>query len=185
MLPYLSLNTSNAAKLREFQALGLGGLRISSLDLPEPDADPLTVIRSKATQAGPNVIVEDTSFDVEGADVGVNVKWMIDQIGVFAGRRATFRVLIGIYRDGRVEVYEGSVSGVLVAPRGTGMGFDPIFQPDGAEHTLAEAKPPEFNARAIAVSRFKDQKPAWVLDPLPDWPGPWQNPHPAPGSLRG
>jgi inosine/xanthosine triphosphate pyrophosphatase family protein len=170
----LYLNTSNPNKLREFQQLGLSDLQIMRKDLPEPDADPLTVIRSKASQIGPNVLVEDTSFDVEGADVGVNVKWMLGRIEEFVGRRATFRVLIGLLRGGQVEVYEGVVEGTIVPPRGEGFGFDPVFLPDGARETLAESKPPRFNARALAVAKFKSNRPRWVLDPLPQWEGKWQ-----------
>ena len=174
MASTLFLNTSNPNKLREFKRLGLSGIKALRRDLPEPDADPLTVIRSKASQIGPNTIVEDTSLEVEGADVGVNVKWLLDNLDRYEGRKATFRVLLGILREGQVEVYEGRVEGTLVPPRGDGFGFDPVFLPDGASKTLGEAKPDRYNARALAVRAFLRGRPARTLPPLDKWEGDWQ-----------
>ena len=168
------LNTSNSDKLKEFQRLGLAGIKAFSRDLPEPDADPITVIRSKASQAGPNIIVEDTSLDVDGADVGTNVKWLISNLDQYEGRKATFRVLLGILRDNKVEVYRGIVEGTIVRARGDGFGFDPVFLPKGAKKTLGESKPDRYNARALAVKSFLRGKPTSIHEPLHDWQGKWQ-----------
>jgi XTP/dITP diphosphohydrolase len=170
----LFINTSNPNKLAEFRRLGLAGIETLTMDLREPDADPVTVIRSKASQMGPNVLVEDTSLDVEGADVGTNVKWLLGDLDRYIGKAATFRSLLGILRGGRVEVYVGEVPGKIVRPRGKGFGFDPVFQPDGSEYTLAEEKLDSLNARAISVKAFLAGRPDKVLAPLPDWDGPWQ-----------
>lgn len=172
----LKLNTSNKNKLKEFERLGLSGLKMSSIDLPEPDADPLTVIRSKASQAGPGVIVEDTSLDVEGhPEVGVNIRWLVDKIQEYKGSKAEFRVLLGILLNNKVFVYEGLVRGVLVEPRGSGFGFDPMFLPVGSRKTLGEEKSDEYNPRAIAVKNFLDDNPYAVLEPLHTWKGKWQH----------
>lgn len=170
----LYLNTSNPHKLLEFRRLGLGGLEALRKDLPEPDADPLTVIRSKASQMGPNVIVEDTSLDVDGADIGVNVKWMLDHVEQYVGKKAVFRVLIGLLRDGVVEVYRGEVGGTIVPARGNGMGFDPVFLPEGADKTLGESKPDRYNPRAEAVRNLLRGRVYRTLPPLFGWAGEWQ-----------
>ena len=66
------------------------------MDLDEIDASPVEVVAHKATAAGVGVLIEDTSLDVDGADVGVNVRWIVDHIADFAGRAATWRVLIAV-----------------------------------------------------------------------------------------
>ena len=173
-LENLTLNTSNVHKLQEYRRLGLKGLRSTGVDLPEPDSDPLTVIRSKASQLGENVLVEDTSLDVEGADVGVNVKWLLGNLDKFEGKSASVTVLLGVLRNGVVEVYRGSVPGTIVAPRGSGFGFDSVFLPDGSNKTLGEDKPDRHNARALAVRNFLRERSYKTLSPLPNWEGPWQ-----------
>lgn len=56
-------------------------------------------------------------------------------------RRARFRCLLALARDGKVlATFEGVVEGKISdAPRGSnGFGYDPIFIPDGFEQTFAE-----------------------------------------------
>ena len=171
----VKLNTSNPDKLREYRKLGLEDLKVSTIDLEEPDADPYTVIRYKATQAGPDVLVEDTSLDVEGADIGINIKWLLASLDELTGRKATFRVLIGVLQEGKIKIYQGEVSGKLVeCDNPSGFGFDPYFLPDGATQTLSESKPKKYNARALAVQNVKKDRPHKVADPIHEWGGPFQ-----------
>ena len=51
-------------------------------------ADPLSVVIHKASQLGEYVIVEDTSLDIEGEQVGINVKWMLDSLTNCIGKKA-------------------------------------------------------------------------------------------------
>ena len=170
----LSLCTGNPNKLREFMRLGLQDLQLLNKTLKEPEtADGIAVVRSKATQAGQNVIVEDTSFDVDGENVGTNVKWLLSDLPKYEGKKATFRVLIGLWRGALIEVYEGVVQGTIVSPRGTGFGFDAVFLPDGAEKTLGEDKPDSLNARAKAVAAFL-RGDCYGKFPILYWDGPWQ-----------
>lgn len=173
-----SLNTSNKGKLLEFQRLfSKHGAKLNSteIDLKEIKADPMTVVVHKASQVGERVLVEDTSLDVEGADVGIDVRWLLHHLPEYAGRRAHWRVLLA-YREGDwVYVYEGKVDGTIVPPRGKeGFGFDPIFLPNGAEETLAQAKPDAVNARAKAVDALFFGKPVGKYSPVRDWKGTWQ-----------
>ena len=84
-------------------------------------------------------------------------------------RRARFiAVLCLAWPDGHAEFYRGEVAGHLVwPPRGSkGMGFDPIFQPDGHGRTFGEMEAQEkhgwdagsgddgLSHRARAFSRF-------------------------------
>ena len=59
-------------------------------------ADPLLVAIHKASQLGEYVIIEDTSLDVEGEQVGVNVKWMMDSLSSFVGKRANWNVYLAV-----------------------------------------------------------------------------------------
>ncbi len=173
-----ALNTSNKGKLAEFQRLFAkygAKLAATEIDLKEIKADPMTVVVHKASQLGEGVLVEDTSLDVEGAEVGIDVKWLLHHLREFEGRRAHWRVLLA-YREGDwVFVYEGCVDGTIVPNRGKeGFGFDPVFLPVGAELTLAQEKPDEVNARAKAVEALLQGKPVARLAAIRDWKGEWQ-----------
>ncbi len=55
-------------------------------------------------------------------------------------RRARFRAVIALCKDGREELFEGTVEGhIAFAKTGSGgFGYDPIFVPEGHHHTFAE-----------------------------------------------
>lgn len=78
-----------------------------------------------------------------------------------AGPRANFiSVLCLAWPDGASEVFEGKVFGHLVWPPrgGNGFGYDPMFQPDGAEETFGEMQPEDKYAishRTRAFAAFK------------------------------
>jgi XTP/dITP diphosphohydrolase len=90
-------------------------------------------------------------FAGEGARDDENVGKLLGELSGAADRRARFvcslcLVLPEEHAAGRashlVEV-EGVLEGAITrAPRGTdGFGYDPVFQPEGWTHTLAEAAP--------------------------------------------
>ncbi len=173
------LNTSNPGKLKEFQCFfsehGLE-LEVSKVDLDEVDADPLTVIVHKASQMDEGILVEDTSLDVEGADIGVNVRWLIEDLEQYLGRKAIWTVLLAHRLKNEVYVYKGEIIGQIVRPvnMNNGFGFDPYFLPEGATKTLSEEKLSHVNARALAVENFINKKPFVISDPIYNWDGKWQ-----------
>ena len=98
---------------------------------------------------GELILIEDTSLDIEGASVGVNVRWLIDHLNDYIGRRALWTLLLAYRFGDEVIVYKGEVPGTIVSPQGeSGFGFDPVFLPNGSDLTLAQSKPDEVNARA-------------------------------------
>jgi inosine/xanthosine triphosphate pyrophosphatase family protein len=137
------------------------------------------VVAQKATSAGVNVLIEDTSLDVDGADVGVNVRWIMDNLKNLIGRRAVWRVMLGVLRpDNKVYVYEGITTGTIVPARGdSAFGFDPVFLPHASTKTLAEDKPDSVNARCKAVESMFRNDPAAIHCPIKkeDWKGKWQH----------
>ncbi|MFK7823532.1 MAG: non-canonical purine NTP pyrophosphatase [Oligoflexales bacterium] len=172
------LNTSNKGKLAEFEKLfALHGLSLKSgtLDLPEIDADPMSVIVHKASSLDENCLVDDTSLDVEGTKIGVNIRWLLNNLQLHLGKRATWTVLLGHKKDQKVNIYKGEVHGLIVKPQGDeGFGFDPYFCPKGRSETLAQSKPHDVNARAIAVENFVTKRIYQVHKPITDWRGSWQ-----------
>lgn len=173
------LNTSNRGKFEEFKRLFAQhdiDLLASHVDLHEIDADPITVVTHKASQLGENILIEDTSLEIEGAEVGVNVRWLMDHLPEYAGHKAYWKVLLAYHSGNIILIYQGTTSGTIVEPRGEGgFGFDPVFLPDGAEETLAQSKPDEFNARAKAVEAFVIGHLLTTRDAIENWDGPWQH----------
>ena len=79
-----------------------------------------------------------------------------------SSRTARFRCVLALARQGKVlATFDGVVEGQITSgARGDGgFGYDPLFQPDGFEKTLAELLPEEKNAishRAAAVAHLKN-----------------------------
>lgn len=172
------LNTSNLGKLEEFKRLfaQYGSiLKASHVDLKEIDADPLTVVAHKASQLGDNILIEDTSLDIEGTSIGIHVRWLLDHLPEYVGRSAEWIVLLAYRVKDQVMIYRGSVWGTIVEPQGTrGFGFDPVFLPQGSKETLAQAKPDCFNARAKAVEALMKEDIYRMHPVIENWNGPWQ-----------
>ncbi|NRA43576.1 MAG: non-canonical purine NTP pyrophosphatase [Oligoflexales bacterium] len=173
------LNTSNKGKLAEFQQLfaqfGIS-LQASNHDLAEIAADPISVMAHKASCLQDLCLVDDTSLEVEGAEVGINIRWLLKDLQNHLGKKATWTVLLGHKKGGKVYLYQGQIEGSIVSPQGEGgFGFDPYFQPVGSTKTLAQHKPPQLNARALAVADFVNQKVFQIHKPIENWQGEWQH----------
>ena len=179
----LKLVTSNENKLKEFKRFGLDNIEIEKgLDLREVESDAETVILYKALEAGKGRIVEDTSLEVEGADVGVNVRWMIDNLQELAGRKAVWKVMLG-HNDGQeIHLYESTIEGILVETGDVGgFGFDSIFKPNGTDFTLHQleslGEKDSYSARKDAVQNLINNKVKVTVNvrDLPKWAGSYQH----------
>lgn len=177
------LNTSNKDKLAEYN-LYLGGkyrVLATKKDLEEPEADPITIIRYKASQFE-NVLVDDVSFDIlstrknDPASPGSNIRWVLERLKdpEYLGLSAIFSCLLAIRKVSKIYVYSGRVKGKIVEAKGEGFGFGPCFLPDGLEKTLGEEMVPEYNARYLAIQNFLNDRPEVVIDLLPTWDGTFQ-----------
>jgi XTP/dITP diphosphohydrolase len=170
------INTSNKDKLAEFKKYLGREVLSETLDLPEPDTDAIQVIVYKASQFN-EVLVDDTSLEIEGENIGINVKWMLDSLQNYIGKRASFRCLVGIHIADQVYVFEGKIPGTIVEKKlgPFGFGFLPYFKPDNAKQTLAEDLPDHLNARYFAVMDFLQNRPHQVCNPIFHWSGKFQN----------
>ncbi len=108
--------------------------------------------------------VHSARYSGEGANAERNnVKLLSELDGVVGdARAASFRCVVALaVPDGDVSIVEGVTRGVILeALRGDGgFGYDPLFLPEGHEHTYAEMGAPEKNAishRGKAMSRARE-----------------------------
>lgn len=169
--------TGNKGKIAEVknifgdvEALDIDLLEIQSLDAHE-------IIRAKLEEAQKHqtgeFIVEDTSLYLEGLKglPGPLIKWFMKTIGndglyklaqAFGNFNAEAKVIIG-YSNARGEIsfHEGATKGTIVAPRGEGFGWDPIFQPNGYSKTFGELSTEEknsFSMRKIALESLEQSR---------------------------
>lgn len=74
-------------------------------------------------------------------------------------RKARFRTVISLIRNGEVFLFEGVINGTIrEQPVGEqGFGYDPIFEPLGYDHTFAEMSMEQKNQishRALAMNKL-------------------------------
>lgn len=178
MISKWKMNTSNDGKFSEFKIFfekHQSELIRSTFDMKEILADHVTVVVHKASQHEDRVLIEDTSLEVEGADVGIQVKSMLEDLPKFKGRKAIWTVYLAYKENEQVFIFKGEIQGTIVDPRGEkGFGFDKVFQPLGSSHTLAESKPDSVNARAQAVDALFSNHFFSIMPILKDWNGEWQ-----------
>jgi non-canonical purine NTP pyrophosphatase (RdgB/HAM1 family) len=154
-LPPFTLVTGNPDKRVEAERILGRAVECAAIDLPEPQSlDFFEVVRAKAAEAfrrlGRPIVVEEAGLELAAFNgfPGPLVKWMLEAIGAegiartalaLGEPRAAARCLL-LWTDGAREVIgEGTTSGTLVEPRGSGgFGWDPAFLPDGEERTYGE-----------------------------------------------
>jgi inosine triphosphate pyrophosphatase len=159
--PVITFVTGNRNKLSEVIAI-LGNdlpfeLRNQAVDLPELQGEPVDIAKEKcrlaAAQIGGPVLVEDTSlcFNALGGLPGPYVKWFLDKTGhhglnnllaAYEDKSAYAQCIFAFAThadDQNPEIFVGQTHGRIVPARGpTNFGWDPIFEPEGYEHTYAE-----------------------------------------------
>jgi XTP/dITP diphosphohydrolase len=86
-----------------------------------------------------------------------NMALLLSELVDKTNRRARFRTVICLIRDGKESLFEGIVNGEIIeqARGAEGFGYDPIFVPEGFSKTFAEMSMDEKNTishrgRAIA-----------------------------------
>ena len=180
--------TGNQHKVREIRRMIGEQFTIKSLkdigceeDIPETSP----TIEGNALQKARYVVehyqldcfAEDTGLEVEALngepgvysaryagparDAGANMEKVLDKLQGQTNRRARFRTVIALIRDGQEYTFEGIINGQITsAPQGSaGFGYDPIFIPDGEVRSFAEMSMEEKNAishRSRATRKLVD-----------------------------
>mgnify|MGYP000066634052 CR=1 FL=1 len=178
-LPKFTLVTSNKKKLREYSEF-IPNLRIRpGDDIPEVQSDDVTVAIYKAIDNGSFTISEDTSLEVEGENVGVNLKYFKDMIHTYVGKKAYWKVLLSKNTSTHIKVYEGFVEGTIIESVDTS--FDNYFMVKGLNKTVGELKqstidPKLYSARAMASHNLKEDNYIIMRDitNIPEWTGSYQ-----------
>lgn len=88
-----------------------------------------------------------------------NINLVLQKLNGVENRKARFKTVISLMRDGENYLFEGIINGTIRTElSGTkGFGYDPIFQPDGYTITFAEMAMDEKNKishRAIALQKM-------------------------------
>jgi XTP/dITP diphosphohydrolase len=138
-----------------------------NIDIPEPHS----TLEENATEKSRTIysltkkdcFSEDTGLEVEtlNREPGVksaryagegrsdtdNIQKLLSNLVNENNRRAQFRTVISLIREGKEHQFEGICEGTITKEqRGEkGFGYDPVFIPDGSEKTFAEMSMEEKN----------------------------------------
>lgn len=181
--------TNNAHKLSEVRAIVGNRLEIKSMadigctdDIPEtaPTLEGNAELKARyvAERFGVDCFADDTGLEVEalggepgvlsaryagpGHDSAANMAKLLCRMKGETNRRARFRTVIALCRDGRIQTVQGIVNGrIATEPSGSdGFGYDPVFIPDEADGlTFAQMSPEAKNAishRGRAIKKLLD-----------------------------
>ncbi len=129
------------------------------------------------TRYGVDCFADDTGLEVEalGGEPGIysaryagepsdsakNRQKLLERLHGMQNRKARFRTVIALIMDGETHLFEGIVTGqILASERGeSGFGYDRLFVPDGSDKTFAEMNATEKNAtshRGRALQKMKE-----------------------------
>lgn len=178
--------TNNSHKLDELKKIADGKFEILSLadigchdDIPENEdtleGNALAKARWIKEKYGYDCFADDTGLEVEalsgapgvrsaryagdGHDSVANMKLLLSNLDGVENRRARFRTVIALIKDGKETLMDGIVEGhITESPLGSsGFGYDPVFIPDESELTFAQMGDDQKNKishRARAVARL-------------------------------
>ena len=88
-----------------------------------------------------------------------NLQLLLKNMEGQSNRKARFRTVISLVRNGETHLFEGTIEGAIrTAPSGDqGFGYDPIFEPKGYDITFAQMDKAEKNKishRALAMQKL-------------------------------
>ena len=177
--------TNNAHKLSEVKAVLGDGYELVTLrevgiteDIPETgetlDENASIKARYVYERTGLDCFADDTGLEVvalngapgvrsaryatDGHDFAANNRKLLAELEGKEDRRARFRTVISLIRDGVEQQVEGIVEGTIATSLSgsEGFGYDPLFVPTGYGITFAEMSTEQKNAishrgRAVAA----------------------------------
>lgn len=89
----------------------------------------------------------------------VNLAYLLKKMEGESNRKARFKTVISLIKNGETYLFEGLINGNLrTVPSGNGgFGYDPIFEPEGYSETFAEMslqQKNEISHRALAMRKL-------------------------------
>ena len=185
MIKELVFATNNKHKAQEIQQMLLNQYTILTLadigctvDIPETGSSFEENAALKSSYVYSNYqldcFADDSGLEIEalnqepgiysarysGAkDDQANLQLVLEKMKGVANRRANFKTIVALVRQGKPVFFEGVIYGkILEEPIGDrGFGYDPIFQPDGYNQSFAQmsmAQKNEISHRAIAMKKL-------------------------------
>ena len=180
--------TNNAHKLSEVQAVLGDGYELVTPrqcgieeEIPETAETLEGNARQKARylfeRTGLDCFADDTGLEVEalngapgvhsaryatdGHDFAANNRLLLKNLAGEENRRARFRTVICLIEQGKEHLFEGIVEGRIIDHEAgsEGFGYDPLFVPEGFDHTFAEMSAEQKNGishRGRAVRKLVD-----------------------------
>lgn len=179
--------TNNSHKLDEIRRILAGRFEILSLadvgiscDIPENEptleGNALCKARFIYAMTGTDCFADDTGLEVEalggepgvrsaryapgdGHDSRANMELLLHNMKGASNRKARFRTVMALIRNGQEQTVEGIVNGrITEVPAGKdGFGYDPVFIPEDQTLTFAEMTPEQKNSishRARAAAKL-------------------------------
>ncbi|MCL4343816.1 MAG: XTP/dITP diphosphatase [Nitrososphaerota archaeon] len=168
--------TGNKNKVNEaLEALAEYPIKLEQSEIPKPEIQDdnieniaLNAAVQISTKTNDPFVVEDDGLFLNefGGFPGPYTSYVLKTIGISGilklcsfctSRRAQFRSALVLYKDGRIKLFNGTVSGTIsMAPRGNmGFGFDPIFIPEASDKTFAEISPKEKSGISHRAMAFR------------------------------
>ncbi len=178
--------TNNKHKLQEVKAILAGKADVLGLadigcndDIPETgntlEENALLKARYVYEKFNTGCFADDTGLEIEALDgrPGVysaryageptnsvnNMEKVLHEMEGISNRTAQFRTVIAFIEKDEIQLFEGIVKGKIAEkPEGNGgFGYDPVFIPEGYEHSFATLSPEMKNSishRARAVAKL-------------------------------
>lgn len=182
----LIIATHNKHKLQEIQGMLQGLFEVKGLtdigcteEIPETGTELQENAWQKAyfvkEHFGYDCFADDTGLEVaalngapgvysaryagEHCSFDDNVAKMLREMEGKSNRKARFRTVIALIKNGETHYFEGIVDGEILTERhgSEGFGYDPIFRPEGYEKSFAELSLEEKNSishRGRAVAKL-------------------------------
>lgn len=180
--------TNNKNKVKEIRAMLGAAFNIITLeeagidiDIPEPhhtlEENASEKSRTIFNMTGQDCFGEDTGLEVEALNgaPGVvsaryageqkssadNIEKVLQEMQGQPNRQAQFRAVISLIWKGKEYQFEGVCPGTILTETqgGEGFGYDPIFQPAGADRsfaTMTMAEKNQYSHRAKATRKLID-----------------------------
>lgn len=178
--------TNNLHKLEEVKNITNHLVQIVSLsdigchdEIPETadtlEGNALQKARYIKEQYGYDCFADDTGLEVDtldnapgvysaryagpGHNAEANMQKLLQEMEGKPNRKARFRTVIALIREGKEYLFDGIINGVITEEKrgDSGFGYDPVFLPDGFTQTFAELGNDiknKISHRALAVNKL-------------------------------